>query len=323
MAYKLDLKDKKLLYELDLNSRQTFSELAKKIKLSKNSVSYRVTSLQKEGIIKQFYTVVDTGKLGYINFKVYLDFEGTTPEKEDEIIDFLGKKDSVTWIMYMEGKYNICFSVSVKSVAEFDILWKELFGKYLNNIGDRRITIMTDITYFSKAYLIEAHKNEFEVSFSGAEKADVDEKDIQILRLLSSNSRMPIIDIAEKVDIAPKTAISRIKILEEKKVIVGYRTALDLEKIGYQEFNVELRLHNINEELKKDFLGYIKSNPNTMSRDDVILGGEDMEIDIQAKGMPELRKIIDEIKQKFSRIIQNYSITQFCKEHKCLFFPLA
>ena len=38
--------------------------------------------MKEEGIIKQFHTVVDIGKLGYISFRLYLNLQNTTPEKE-------------------------------------------------------------------------------------------------------------------------------------------------------------------------------------------------------------------------------------------------
>lgn len=66
MSYKLDLRDKKLLYELDLNSRQSFNELARKLKVSKSAVIYRIRNLEKASIIKCYNTIMDTGKLGYI-----------------------------------------------------------------------------------------------------------------------------------------------------------------------------------------------------------------------------------------------------------------
>ena len=50
----LDLKDRKILYELDFNARQTDSEIAKKVKLSREVVNYRISRLQKNGIIRNF-----------------------------------------------------------------------------------------------------------------------------------------------------------------------------------------------------------------------------------------------------------------------------
>jgi len=43
--YNLDLKDKKLLYELDCNSRQTIQQLARKIGLSKDAIKYRINRI--------------------------------------------------------------------------------------------------------------------------------------------------------------------------------------------------------------------------------------------------------------------------------------
>ncbi len=71
--FKLDLKDRKLLYELDCNSRQTIQQLAKKIGLSKDAVNYRINKLIRNGIIKSFNAVIDTGKLGFISFRLFLN----------------------------------------------------------------------------------------------------------------------------------------------------------------------------------------------------------------------------------------------------------
>lgn len=62
---KLDLKDRKILYHLDLDSRQSFRSLGKKVGLSKDIVASRVKKLQEKGIIKGFFAVVDYSKLGY------------------------------------------------------------------------------------------------------------------------------------------------------------------------------------------------------------------------------------------------------------------
>ena len=48
----LDIKDKKILYELDKNSRIPLSQLSKKVQLNEQTVHYRVKNLIKKGIIK-------------------------------------------------------------------------------------------------------------------------------------------------------------------------------------------------------------------------------------------------------------------------------
>jgi len=49
---KIDLKDRKILYQLDLNSRQSLTQIGKNVGLKKDVVSYRIKRLQDEGVIK-------------------------------------------------------------------------------------------------------------------------------------------------------------------------------------------------------------------------------------------------------------------------------
>jgi len=321
MSYKMDSRDKKLLYELDLDSRQSFSALAKKLRLSKTAIIYRVGNLEKEGIIKQFHTVIDTGKLGYISFRLYLKLSGATPEKEQEIIDFLKTKESVNWLVSIEGEYNIGAAILAKSVKEMNALWKELLEKYVNYIDERHFVIMTKVRYFSRAYLAELKENSYEIIFATEpENAEIDNTDIEILKLLAPNARMPVIDIASKIGITSKTVISRIRELEKKKIIVGYKTVFDLEKLGYEYFKMQIRLHNVTAEKMKQFRNYIRSHPNIVY-DDEVLGGDDIEIEMQVKDMQELRAIIEKIKSEFAEIIKDYKTMLFYKEHKLLFLP--
>ena len=67
---KLDLKDRKILYELDSNARQSNSGIAKKVGLNKNTVNYKINRMTEEGIITGYYTVVDSSRLGYFSIRV-------------------------------------------------------------------------------------------------------------------------------------------------------------------------------------------------------------------------------------------------------------
>ena len=49
--FKIDVKDRKILYQLDLNSRQSLTTIGSKVRLSKTVVQYRINRLVKNGII--------------------------------------------------------------------------------------------------------------------------------------------------------------------------------------------------------------------------------------------------------------------------------
>jgi DNA-binding Lrp family transcriptional regulator len=319
---KLDLKDRKILYELDIDSRQPFHNIAKKVGLSKDAVIYRINKLKEEGIIQRFHTVIDNGKLGLIPFRLYLKLMNTTHEKEEEILEYFKNEKEVIWLMSIDGEYDIGLATYVKSIKEMNVFWKKLLSKYRNYIAKRWLTIYTKVAYYPRAYFLELKENYEEfVCFTEPEEVKLDDKEIEILKLLAPDARISVVDIADKLKIAPKTAAKKIKELEEKKVIVGYRTMFDLEKLGYQYFKVHISVQDLFPEKEKSIKNYLRQHPNIVY-DNEILGGYDLEIEIQVKSLNELRDILGDMKRRFIKIILNYTYMLFYKEHKYVFFPL-
>ncbi|RLE85605.1 MAG: transcriptional regulator [Thermoprotei archaeon] len=62
----------------------------------------------------------------------------------------------------------------------------------------------------------------------------VDEKDLEIIRLLEENARMPLTRIAARVGMSDVAVRKRLKKLEEEGVIKAYRPKLDHAKLGYR-----------------------------------------------------------------------------------------
>ena len=71
----LDIKDRKILYELDLNARQTDSEIAKKVGLTRDSTRYRINRLIENGHINYFMTLLNSMKLGYDWYRTFFKFQ--------------------------------------------------------------------------------------------------------------------------------------------------------------------------------------------------------------------------------------------------------
>jgi len=317
----LDLKDWKILYELDINSRQSFHEIGKKVGLSKDSVIYRINKMQEKGIIKKFHTLIDTGKLGFISFRLYLKFQNTTPEKETEIIEFLKKQKIITWLASIEGEYNLGMWILCKSISEMNELWKKILENFRDNIEKTSFVIFSKVYYFSRNYFLNNKQQKKEwLIITEPKNMLIDEKELEIIKILVDNSRASVVEIAKKVGLTPKTIISKIKKLEREKIIIGYRTMFDLEKLNYQYFKVHFNLHNLNQEKEKKFRQFLRYHTNVIY-DNEVIGGDDIEIEIQCKSIEEFRKILDQIKQQFSEIIKNYKYFTFYKEHKYIFFP--
>lgn len=59
-----------------------------------------------------------------------------------------------------------------------------------------------------------------------------DDTDLEILRLLQENARIPNAEIARRIGLAPSAVFQRVRKLEEQGVIAGYHARLSPEALG-------------------------------------------------------------------------------------------
>ena len=127
---KIDAKDKKILYQLNQNSRQSFTQIGKKVGLPKSVVVYRVKRLEEKGIIKNYFTLVDAPKMGYTILRFYFTYQYAPPEKRKEIIDFFVKCKYSGIVHTVEGAYELVVYMFIKNLPEFYQFWEGVLKNY-------------------------------------------------------------------------------------------------------------------------------------------------------------------------------------------------
>lgn len=315
---KIDLKDKKILSLLDINSRQANSKIAKKVRLSKDVVNYRIKKLESLGFIRGYYTIIDFSKLGYFSIRVYLKLLDTSLEQEKEIFQFLINHKNTFFVSEIDGPFDIGIGTWIKDIYEFEKFWIEFKQRFKKYIGKEELSIFTKAYHFHRAYILNKKQDDINPEIFGGSKIEKhDEKDLKILKLLAGNARIPIIEISQKLKIPPKTVDFRIKQLEKKGIIQGYRFIFDFNLFGYEYFKVDLNLRDITR--LKELINYAKLNPNILYIDQTI-GGSDFEFDLEAKNKIEFLEIMKELKTKFPEI-REWNYFTLRKYHKLLYFP--
>ncbi len=314
----IDLKNRKILYQLDLDARQSNTEIAKKVGLSKDAVGYRIKKLEELKIIRGYNAVIDSSKLGYIFYRVFLNLIDITPKKLEELIGFLKKEKNVWWIAELDGTWNFVFAVWVKSNMEFrDFYNKRLclkFGKY---IKEKLICPLTSYKQFNRSYLIDT-KKELSVKIIGKdETVNCDSVDMKILEMLSQNARIPLIDIAHKLKLDSMTIYHRIKKLEKKEIIQGYKVDLNFTLLGRDFYSVKI---NLKDTLKMDeMINYIQTIPELVAIIEAV-GSYDIEFDLEVKNSEQYFKIIENLKKRFE-FIREIVYFRVLKNYKILYMP--
>jgi DNA-binding Lrp family transcriptional regulator len=315
----LDLKDRKLLYELDSNSRQTYLQIAKKIGLSKDSTIYRINRLIKRGIIGGFYTLIENSKLGYFTVRVYVKFQNTTNKDEKEIVDYVCNLANSLWVGSAEIHWNFVFGIWVKDLYEFDNFWLDFNKKYKPKIRESKVSIFVRFTHFRRNYLLGKRKSDLLLEKIGSpETLKLDFYDLKILSALANNARVSSVAIGKKINLTPKAIRLRIKRLEKKQIILGYKTKINLDAVNYQYYKVDLTLKDLDK--LKELEAFTLLHPN-ITYSERALGGSDFEFDIECENFNSFLAILKKLKNKLGESISYYQYYLATKIHKTLYFP--
>ena len=302
MVYKLDNIDKRILFELDRNSRIPETKLAKLLRKSKESVRYRIKKLKDEKIIRGFTTWIDLTKLGFQCVKIYLKLSNI-PSKKKEFIEFVKKDGRLFWLGIAEGAWNAGLTFFVRDNREFFELKNEIFSRFNDLIIDSHTANLVGVYVRDKTFLYNSQSSWTNL-FEKIEHNQLDEISIKILKELYENSRTNIVSIAEKYKTSVDIVRNGMKKLEENKIIARYTISLDYKKIGYEFYKSFLYLNNVNEKEFEKLMNYCKNNPNVVFFVKQI-SPWDVELEIMCESYSRYNEIIGGITEKFSHIITN------------------
>ncbi|MGV8162812.1 MAG: AsnC family transcriptional regulator [Candidatus Nanoarchaeia archaeon] len=320
-TYILDAKDKKILHELDADSRQSCSSIAKKIGLSTEVVNYRIKRLEHEQIITQYQLIVNLSQLNILQFKLCLSLQHIKSDKLLEIINKIKQMPSVKWIVSCKGAWDLLISLETDSIENMDLLNEEILILFEGFINKKSISILVEAQTYDRNYLIEnkAIVNRSRVIMKKNKLVNLDELDMSILKKLSENARKPLIDIASELNITPRITNYRIKQLRKNNIILGFKLALNYTKLGIQFYKTFIYLDNSKKERLKSLIQYFEYNKNIIHHVKVI-GNWDLEPEFEVYSEKEFDDAITKIKNEYSDIIKNIDIITISAEHKFVYF---
>ncbi len=332
---KIDKKDHKIIYHLLHNSRQPLSILAKKVGLSRKVVGYRINRLEKEGVITGYPTFIQSTALGWGLVRYYYTFQFVSPQKKQEIIEYFINSDIVALVSELDGSYDLQVNVYVSSLRTFEypLRYQNLFlkftsfydqiqKKYRKYFDEQIMTVFHKSTFFDPIFLL-SDKNLtpscIPLSSPSFKEVQIDKLDYEILRKLAVNARIPTVELAHDLNVTTATIKSRIKRLTDEKVVGNFGVSIDLSKIEYRLYNVEINLTDYDK--KYEIIEYIRKNQYISEIDETFGRGVDLEFEFALKDITQLHDIINDLSSKFPEAIKNFRYYSHKKVHKHNFVP--
>jgi Lrp/AsnC family transcriptional regulator, leucine-responsive regulatory protein len=319
----MDLIDKKILCELDLNCRTPLSKMAKRLRIGRNVLDYRIKKLEKEKVITNYICSINLGKLGYKTYKIYCKMKSMSQEKEKELAQFIKNEKKAIHFIRTEGSFDYSFVIATQNVKELDSFLTEFKTKFKDNLQDYIVSIVVSSKVFKLNKLLLGEKQQlikFDRYSEDHKELELDEKDKNILKVLSQEAKISLIDLAEKTGYSIDIVKYRLKDLSNK-LVSSLRVIVDMNKLGYFHYIIMLKTRNASSKEEDDLMIWCANKKNVMYITKRI-GYFDYELNVAITDINDLNSFFSEIKSNFGNIIDSHELIINAQYLKLNYLPL-
>ena len=150
----LDKKDCMILNILQDNCRASFTEIAKKVGLSIDTVTKRVKRM--EGVVFYPKIQIRPRQLGFNHIvEVRVKFSNHSKKEIDSLMEFLKDTIRVVEIFKMSGEWDMSFLVVAKDISDYENIVSQIQERFGENISSWSDSTTLKVYKFEKYDLVK------------------------------------------------------------------------------------------------------------------------------------------------------------------------
>jgi DNA-binding Lrp family transcriptional regulator len=319
---KIDLKDRKILRELDMDARMPIGKLAKKVGLSRQVVEYRIRRMQEKGIISGVLTIFDSAVIGMRWFRVAFQLHRITRKEKQGFIEYFKNHPNTVWLGEVGGNWDFVLNFVAEDQFSFDRLFESILERWGGLIRNYEVLVYINVRDQERGYVLEGYETDksqlfHEMKFNPSVKlSDLDKR---IIPVISKNAFATYTQIAARLGVNYKTVQKRMGYLEDSNVILGYRVMVHPGKLGYESYMLFLGLRTYDAKLEKKLYQFLK-HPNVTF---VVkqLGRWRIGLETEVKNREEFQELLIDLRTAFGDIISEYETFPIFYDHLIDYFP--
>ena len=309
---RLDLLDRRILTELDIDATLSFADLATRTRCSLQTARNRLSRLEEEGAIIKFYTAIDSARLGLEMFEFYIKFRPTDSKTIQKAIGYLQNQNAVTWIGGFSGAFDVGSALRVRRPVELADVINGFLVKFGNVIAKKNIQLNVAMEYLPRSYLTRRSRSLRRLKHleEGVPPIELDEVDREILVELGNNARLGPTELSrrlskKKINLTREAISLRIAKMRKHGPINGATIVINHSVINQHHYKVLICLNSSALEELDRFLNAARAEANVVY---IVrtLGEWDLELDIEVEHPDEFRNVLAKLSQLSPKLIRDY-----------------
>lgn len=304
------INNERILEILDRNCRATLREIATELRISKQAVHKKLLELQKKEI-SSYLTIINYYELGYNNIHLYLKIRGFEESQFETRLKSLNRLKNIAWLADFIGDFDIGISIFYKSLEDLEITLKKIYAILGKNILKKEMYLLSR-QIIPIASSKEINRKYFEIVKTKNPEVRLSNLDNLILNKIVSNSRFNYLDVSENLGISRQTLKERIKNMEKKKIILGYKPLINYSSLGDSWSLCILKLFPIID--SSALLKILLKNRNipfiSITIDNSLI------FDFKSKDHSQFKDFVKELKKDYNELIEDCLLLNVNKLHK-------
>ena len=319
MKIKIDSYDRKIMYELDFNSRIPVSALARRVRLPKETVHYRIKRLEASKTLNYFHAIINASRFGYFYYRVGLKFRSLTTKTEGGIVEFLHREKSCSNIRIGEGRYDVVFLAIHKTASDLTEFLERFGQRFGADLVHKDIHKIVNSYKMSRRMFFEGQRVKITLPHSEPQDYALSRIDLGILKAFSRTARISLVELAELLNADPKVIRYHLGRLEKMGIIVGYTMAVDYLKFEAErmELHLSLKHHGLVDQII-DFFDEMRTCTYAYE----LIGNDDLSLELYVEDDEQLRIIMRRFRERFGDNCLSYGLTRIYEEHLSNWSPL-
>ena len=325
----IDKIDKEIIYYLDQNPIQEYSNLLTKIKsvtLSLDELERRIDKLFSIRAIRHIMPIINVAQFGLEVFLLNLFFKPNSALDSAQIAEILCHDPYIAWVAecyeYNTNENYIIFRISIliennAKLYERIKYLRSIFGEMLYRY---EIDSVPDKYICGQSFLMEkidtALLSHDHITLDSS-RTRLTRKEYSVIVAMNSSERLTIDTIAKAASINRNDAQKTIDELLSRAVINKFQVVLDTNVLGYQCYMFFVKFDTY--ESKDLFENYVKTLPNVTHINTLNAGRWDMDVEIHIDKLEACAEIWADLENRFADSILDKKLIRIKKDHKFKF----
>jgi len=304
---------------LSSDARIPLTRIAKKVKLSRDAVKYRIDQYEKRGIIQGYRTVVDIKKFGYDKYHLFLKLNNPSSSIEEKLRKKFVSYPFTRAVIKFSGNYDYELAIVAKDIQELDKIISKIIEDCSSSLHE------SDLLLLPKTYIAETFPPNFpghiqNKSSQYSSNQKIDKKDIEILKILGDSAKTPLHELETKVKLSADAISYRIKNMIKSGTIIKFVPVINYTSLNYNLHTLLLNISSFDEKKEKILKDFLQIDKNTLWATKTI-GKYNVLIYLLVKNVDELQETLIKLRGLFPAQINHYETLIAYEEYKYIYFP--